>query len=125
MAYNSFTDSQPTASNTVNEFSDYTRENLMALRDAVIIGAMENWDYAPSGSPLSEPSTVTYSKTDTNEALRGTLTWGTSGGSDGNVTQAVWEYCADDTASPQVWETIGTQSITYNADATVTAVSWA
>jgi len=96
----------------------------MALRDAVVMGAMADWNYTPAGVDLSQPDTITYSNNNTTEALRATLTWGTTGGSDGNVTSAVWAYTADDTVGTPTWETIGTEAITYNADGEVTGVSW-
>lgn len=119
MAYNAFTDGKPVGTDTGLEAIDYMRENLMALRDAVVAGAMAGWDYAPSGGTADEPATVTYSKS--TERIRGSITWGSSGGADGNPTEIVWEYSSD---SGSTWDAIGTESITYDASANVTAVTW-
>lgn len=117
MAYSDFTDGKPVGTDTGLDAIDTIRENLMALRDAVVAGAMAGWDYSSSGG--GEPATVTYSKG--TERIRGSLTWGTSGGADGNVTQAVWEYSSDSGGS---YDAIGTESVSYDASANVTAVTW-
>lgn len=39
----------------------------------------------------------------------------------GNVTQAVWAYSSN---SGSTYDTIGTESITYDLGSNVTAVSW-
>jgi len=119
MAYNAFVDGKPVAADTGTQFADFTRENLMALRDAVVAGTMAGWNYAPAGGTAEEPATVTYSKS--TERIRGTLTWGSAGGSDGSVTQAVWEYSSD---SGSTWDAVGTQAVTYDAGGNVTAVTW-
>jgi len=119
MAYNSFTDGKPVGTDTGLDAIDTIRENLMALRDAVVGGMMAGWDYAPAGGTADQPATVTYSKG--TERIRGSLTWGTSGGSDGNVTQIVWEYSSD---SGSTFDDIGTLAITYDTSANVTAMTW-
>lgn len=120
MAYNDFQDAKPVASDNGLVVIDDIRENLMAMRDAVVMGAMSGWAYSTSGGTNEEPAQVLYTKS--TEILRGTLTWGSSGGADGNVTQAVWAYSAN---SGSTYDTIGTESISYNTDGTVSSTSWA
>jgi len=114
MTYTAFADDKPVASDSGLTVVDDTRNNLMAMRDAVVMGAMSGWNYAPSGGTAEEPATLTYSKG--TERLRATLTW-----SGGNVTQAVWAYSSN---SGSTFDTIGTESITYDSGSNVTAVSW-
>ncbi|MEM1189950.1 MAG: hypothetical protein AAGI72_15565 [Pseudomonadota bacterium] len=118
MPYDAFVDAAPVASDTGNDFADTTRENLMALRDAVVMGLMKGWTYAPVGGTAAQPAQFLYSKG--LERIRGTVTWGTSGGADGNVTQIVWAYSADSGSS---YDTITTESVTYDADGFVTGCS--
>ena len=46
MAYTPFVDSKPVATDTGTVFADTARENLMAMRDAVVMGMMKGWAYA-------------------------------------------------------------------------------
>jgi hypothetical protein len=118
MAYTDFVDGKPVATDGGLLTIDYMRENLMAMRDAVVMGMMTGWSYAPTvgtGS-ASQPQYYVWSKG--TERLRATPTWGTSGGADGNPTQIVWEYSSD---SGSTWDAIETVSITYDAGGNVTA----
>ena len=54
-------------------------------------------------------------------ALGATLTWGTTGGAAGNVTQAVYAYSAN---SGSTYDTVGTLSITYDTAGYVTGTTW-
>ena len=122
MAYVDFQDSKPIAADTISGIVDDTRQNLMALRDAVIIGQVAGWDYAPSGGTAEQPAEFRY--TSGNERLKGVLTWGTSGGADGNVTAVVWYYTANHTANPVTWETISTKTMTYDSDSNLLSAIW-
>lgn len=57
------------------------------------------------------PEIVTYTKG--TEVIKGALTWGTSGGSDGCVTAGVFSYSNDSGAT---WATIGTLTITWDSN---------
>jgi len=114
MAYTPFVDNKPVGTDTGLQAVDYMRENLMAMRDAVVMGAMKDWNYAPSGADLSEPDSVLYSKG--TERLRGTLTW-----TSGNVTTVVWAYSSNSGTS---YDTIGTESIGYDGNGNVTGITW-
>ena len=117
MAYTDFEDSKPVDTDTEPDVVDDTRNNLMALRDMLVMGAMPGWDMAPSGGTAAEPAYLLYSKNDTTEAIKAVLTW-----SNGNVTQIVFHYSTDDFSASD--ETIGTESITYDASDNVTAITW-
>lgn len=66
-----------------------------------------------------QPRTLAYTKS--TERIRAALTWGTSGGSLGNVTVAVYSYSSDSGAT---YSTIGTKTITYDGSGNVTATTW-
>ena len=120
MAYTAFADNKPVASDAGLAVINDTRNNLMAMRDAVVLGGMAGWDYAPTGGTAEQPDAVIYSKG--TEAIKGTLTWGSSGGADGNVTQAVWAYSSNSGSTYP--DAIGTEAVTYDSGGNVTAVTW-
>jgi len=124
MAYVQFEDAVPTASGTINELCTDTRNNLEALRDAVVMGVARGWNYGRDlyGGTAEQPVIVRYSKG--NQRIMAYLTWGTTGGSDGNVTVALWYYIPDTSASSWASELIGTETISYDADANVVATVW-
>ena len=122
MAYVQFEDGVPVASGTINELCTDTRNNLEAVRDAVVMGVASGWGFTKNGGTAEQPAEVRYSKG--NERIRGTLTWGTSGGADGNVTVAAWSYTADHTAGTPVFDAIGTETISYDTDANVVSTVW-
>lgn len=122
MAYNDFQDSKPVSSDDIGDYTDSIRENLMAMRDAFISGfGMPGWDYAPTtGTGTTEqPQYMIWSKG--TEQVRLTLTWGSSGGADGNVTQIVGAYSSNSGGS---YDTIGTKAIAYDSDGNVTSTTW-
>lgn len=91
------------------------RDNMEALRDAVVMGGgFFGWAMAATGGTAEEPTTLTYSKG--TERVRATLTW-----SSGKVTQAVYSYSANSGGS---YDTIGTKTITYDGSDNVTGTSW-
>ena len=119
MVYTKFTPDTPIISDTGAEVIDDTRFNLMALRDAIVAGALVDWAMAASGGTAEEPTQILYSKG--TERIRLTITWGTTGGEDGNPTQVVYAY---DEASGASYDTIGTWTGTYDGSGNLTAEAW-
>lgn len=120
MAYTLFDPAVPDAATDNGlAFCDNTRLNLKAVRDAVIAGTFFGWNFAKSGGTAEEPGTITYTKG--TEIVRGVLTWGTTGGADGNVSQAVYSYSANSGTS---YDTIGTVTMAYDVDGNVTSTTW-
>ena len=118
MAYDKFDYSHPdpTTDNGTDAF-DYTRKNLKAVRDGVGMGGMPDWTYAisvGSGSNAFPDADVWHRGV---EYLKAEYTYD----SNNWVTQIVWKYSSDSGSS---YDTIGTESITYDADGYVTATSW-
>ncbi len=132
MAYDFFTISTPVASQTRQETVDSTRLNLMALRDAVVIGIVPGWSMVPGDS--SDTATPTYTATTAdpaapqilkyttaaNEELLIWLTW-----SSGNVTVAKFYYSPDNiTGYPGNRLSIGQEAISYDGSSNVTGIVW-
>lgn len=124
MVYTKFTPDTPVITDTGAEVIDDTRNNLMALRDAIVAGAMVNWNMAATGGPAdgSEPTQLLYSNNSNTEAIKLTITWGTTGGEDGNPVTIVYAYSDDDFTADD--NTIGTWTGTYNSDGNLTAETW-
>lgn len=121
MAYTAFDSTKPDATEqTLTQMGQSERDNFLAIRDAVIMGGgFYGWNMAAAGGTASQPATLTYSKS--TERVRATLTWGTSGGEAGSVTQAVYAYSSN---SGTDYDTIGTKTITYDGNGNVTATTW-
>jgi len=121
MAYLTFENSVPVSSDNGLDVISDTRKNLEALRDAVQIGAVASWNYSKTdGTGTAEAPQYIFYKNGVNW-IRGTLTWGTSGGADGNVTVAVWAYSSN---SGGAYDTIGTETIAFDVDGNVTTTTW-
>lgn len=120
MAYAALDVTKPDAvSQNVTQAFQSIRDNLRANRDMVILGEAFGWPMTPSGGSADQPAVITYALG--TERLRATLTYGTTGGADGNVTQAVYAYSSNSGAS---YDTIKTETISYDASGNVTGTSW-
>ena len=96
----------------------------MALRDAVVAGALKSWNMTLTvgGGSDEEPDEILYSNNTNTEAIKLDITWGTTGGEDGNPTVIVYHYSTDDFGASD--ETIGTWTGAYNSNGTLTASVW-
>jgi len=121
MAYVPFVSDKPIISDDGDVVINNTRENLMALRDAIVSGALTGWDLTVTvgGGSAEEPDEIIY-KNGT-EWIRLDITWGTAGGEDGNPTVVVYAYSSN---SGSAYDTIDTWTGTYNANGTLTAGDW-
>jgi hypothetical protein len=121
MAYTLFDPTTPDATTqTLTQMGQSERNNLKAVRDACIMGGgFYGFNLAVSGGTADQPALLTYSKG--TEKIKAALTWGTTGGEAGNITVVAYSYSAD---SGSTWATIGTKTITYDANANVTATTW-
>lgn len=119
MAYNQFDDTLPVSTATGPQTVTDIRDNQQAMRDMIVLGGMVSWNMAASGGTAEQPTQLLYSKS--TERLKSALTWGTSGGGDGNVTQAIYSYSSN---SGTDYDTIGTLTPTYDTDGNVTATTW-
>lgn len=119
MAYNQFDDTLPVSTATGPQTVTDIRDNQQAMRDMIVIGGINGWDMTASGGTAEQPTQLLY--INSTEYLKAALTWGSSGGGDGNVTQSVYSYSSD---SGSNYDTIGTFTPTYDTDGNVTATAW-
>ena len=123
MAYEHYEDGYP-APNLQNGLSafDSTRKNLDALRDSVVAGIMPGWNYAigiGSGN-TSQPSRMHYTKG--TESIKLELSWGRSGGAEGNVTQCTISYSPNPVT--EAYSVIGIMGIVYNSRGMAITATW-
>lgn len=121
MTYTAFDAAKPDASSqNGTQFAQSTRDNLKAVRDAVIAGGgFYGWALTISGGTADQPTTFVWSLS--TERVKAVLTWGTSGGEAGNPTQVVYSYSSD---SGSTYATIKTKTNTYDSSGNLTATSW-
>ena len=77
------------------------------------IAALDGWDMTPSGGTADEPALLTY--TQDGVTVEAALTWGATGGEDGNVTEIVYTSAG---------ATSRTQTLAYDVDGNVTSITW-
>lgn len=119
MAYTAFNEANPTGSGDGATTITQIKANFAAIRDMVVMGSLPGWNMSASGDTTDQPDVLLFTKGV--ERIRATLTWGTVGGADGNVQVAVYAYSGNSGSS---YDTIGTETITYDASANVTATTW-
>lgn len=119
MPYIQFDQTKPTGTANGSVTLQHVRENLAAIRDIAALGAAIGWNYTWFGGTAENPENTRLDRG--TERLRATITWGTSGGADGNATQIVFAYSQN---SGGTYETIGTQAIAYDASGNVTSTTW-
>lgn len=128
MAYVPFVDGKPVFTDDGDDVVDDIRENLMALRDAVVAGAFVGWDMtvtAGTGSNEKPQYIYLHRNGASTERIRVEYTWGTTGGATDNPQVMVFSYTADDDPlGSSVWSTMGTLTMTYNSDGTVASGAW-
>jgi hypothetical protein len=124
MVYVPFVSDKPVIADDGDVVINNTRENLMALRDAIAAGALVDWDMSLTigAGTAEEPDEILYSNNSNTEAIKLDITWGTTGGEDGQPTVIVYHYSTDDFSVSD--ETIGTLTNTYNSNGTLTAAVW-
>jgi hypothetical protein len=119
MAYQKYVSDKPVIADDGDIVINNTRENLMALRDAIVAGALVDWNISGMSGPADQPTEMIYKKS--SEWIRLAITWGTTGGEDNNPKTIVYSYDGDAGAS---YDTIGTWTGTYDANGNLTAEAW-
>lgn len=130
MAYTPFNSSAPTTGGsptpTRQATIDAIRTNLMALRDVLAAGGfVQGFDYSWSGGTVDEPTNIFYKRGV--EWIKVVLTWGTTGGEDGNITKMAFYYSSNsgvgyDNMADDAGEFVLT--ISYDANGYVNSTSW-
>lgn len=73
---------------------DQTRANFAALRDVLAAGGLlQGFNASFQGGTSDQPQWILQQRGA--EILRTDLTWGTTGGAEGNVTRAIYYYSSD------------------------------
>jgi len=120
-AYQKFVPDKPDIADDGDVVINNTRENLMALRDAIVMGALVSWDLATADitGPAAEPTQLVYKRS--TEWIRLVITWGTTGGDDGQPLTVAYSYSAN---SGTLYHVIGTLTNTYDASGNLRSALW-
>lgn len=125
MAYTAFAAANPVGTQTGTAAIDSARTNGLALRDAILMGAMDGFVFSVSGGTASQPA-IMYWKNGTTW-LRASITWGSGTGTDGNPTSIAWDLSinsgTDYTTAPG--GAIDTQTFTWDSAGNLTATTGA
>jgi hypothetical protein len=125
VAYNKFIKDTPTASDLGADggFAEIVEKNQQALRDAVVFGALVDWDLICSPATDKPTALIWYEDGDTaKETVIPVLTWTVD-----NVTQVMWYYRDvylpyDITDHPN--EMYSTETLAYDVDDNLTSITW-
>lgn len=120
MPYVDFAEGKPVIADSGSLVVTNTRENLLAVRDGVIMGVMPDWNMTAAGT-ADQPSQLQWVKGV--YALRAAITWGTSGGSLYNPTIITYSFNGN-SLNAGSWLAIGTLTIAYDANGDVTTSTW-
>lgn len=129
MAYDALDITHPVIGGARLTEIDYTRRNLAALRDAIVaLGGIPGFNYSygvAGGGTAAQPTEMAFARDP--ERVYLALTWGTAGGSAGNVTKIAFYYSANagvnyspmtDTAGKYVL------SLAYDSESNLIATTW-
>lgn len=108
MPYKHYQPDKPVMTDSGQQIIDATRENLMAMRDAVVMGTMPGWDSYTSGGTPDYPAYMVYTRG--GERLSMAIAWG-SGDTEGYITAIGCYYRLDDGVT---WQNIGTATVDYS-----------
>jgi hypothetical protein len=127
MAYTVYDSTKPASTQTGTQFADSALANGRALRDAIISGQMEGFILeSVSGGTAAEPTSMVWYSATATDRIRATITWGTTGGSDGQITGITWAYAASGTDySTSPGGTFATQTFSYDSSGNLTATTGA
>lgn len=129
MAYTALDQSKPTTAQTRQAAVDAIRTNQNALRDAVVaLGGVPGFDYiagTAGGGTAEQPSEMMFSRG--TERVYIVLTWGTTGGSAGNVTKVAFYYSSDSGALYDPMADLAGKyvlTLTYDANSNLVSTAW-
>lgn len=125
MAYSGLDDTKPTGSDTGVALPGTANVNDKALRDAILMGLFKGYDFSVSGGTASQPAIFYLKKNGGTVWLRGTPTWGSGAGKDGNITAMTWDLSinsgADYTTAPG--GNIGTTTLSFDSSGNLTTAT--
>ena len=122
MAYTAFDKTKPDATSQAGSaFGASAKANLLALRDALVLGGVvQGWNYSYTGT-ASEPTDVVW--TFGTEKIKQTHTWGT----DGSLTKVAHYYSANTgTSYDNMADASGNFvcSFSYDGSGNLTSTTW-
>lgn len=123
MPYTFFDKTKPAgASNGPTVMADI-RNNLMAIRDGIVLGGIPGFNCSASGGTEDQPTQYLFTGTGVNstERIKAVVTWGTTGGATGNPQTIVYTYSSD---SGTTYVAIGTMTVVYTAGGYFSSFSW-
>ena len=122
MAYSAFDSAKPASSETGTAVPGSANVNDCALWDASLMLGTKSFDFSlTAGTGSTQRPQYVFFKNGT-RWLRGTCTWGSTGGEKYNPTQIVWELSTNSGSS---YDTIATQTFTWDSNGYPTATSGA
>jgi hypothetical protein len=118
MSYTQFDATKPDGADSGPQIPDTANANDKALRDAIMMGQMPGFAFSCSGGTARQPATMLWTNGAT--ILKAALTWGSSGGSDYNVTAVTWSLS---TNGGGAYDAIEAQTFTYDSNGNLTATA--
>jgi hypothetical protein len=127
MTYTAYDPALPdAATQNGTAFAGSTRANLQAMRDVIVaMGGMPGFNYSVSGGTAEQPASLFYKRGA--EWIKVDLTWGTTGGADGNVTKAAYYYSSTSGgAYDGMVDGAGNyvQAMSYDSNGNLTTTTW-
>lgn len=118
-SYTAFNTAQPAGSQTGPNFATSANANDLALWYYVVMGQGDGWALSTSGGTAEEPAQLIWSNGV--QRVRASITWGTTGGQDGNPTAITWAVSQDSGAN---YATVGSAAtLTYDANGYMTSTT--
>ena len=111
MSYTQFDSANPVVGQTRFNAIESMRNNLLALRDMSLFKMAVGFNFTKVGGTAEQPAQHFFKKGA--EWIRNDLTWGATGGAEGNVTLMVRYKSLNSGASYDLIETI---TFTYDAN---------
>jgi hypothetical protein len=126
VSYVPFDDTKPAGSDTGAQVPGFINVNEKALRDAIVAGGMlKGYELSVSGGTAAQPALFYLKKNGGSVWLRGTPTWGSGAGQDGNITAMAWDLSinsgSDYTTAPG--GSIGTSTFSFDSSGNLTTVT--
>ena len=104
---------------TQPEVYNGTHWGAILAHNMIYTGIRDGWNMSKSGGTAEQPADIIYAKG--TERLKCSLTWGTVGGADGNVTQTIYSYSSN---SGSTYATLKTVTLAYDSNGNLTSSTW-
>lgn len=119
MAYGSFDPTKPASGDTGTSVPGEACTNDKALRDAILMGQVQGFTLSVSGGTAQQPAQIFWKNGSI--WLRASLTWGTSGGQNYNLTAIAWDLSVNGGTS---YDSVGTgETLSYDSSGNLTGAA--